>query len=171
MMALLLLGCAGEAAWVVQHGSIVPGESGMEGTQTWEFFDASWSPDAGDQGYLCARSQTVVGTLSGSTACPSCRAVWALQVEELGTDCPDDLAQSEDFGGPALYALGDVAEALLPDAPWPGEGFGWSVGFADGELVDVGYAYAEALDAGDAAPPGLALGEVYTLWPGAAWQR
>lgn len=172
MSLLFLLACASEEpAWAVLHASVVPDAGGMVGTQTWEFFSAAWSPDAGDQGYLCARVQTLTGTLSASPACPDCRAVWALEVEELDGDCDETLAQSKDFGGPALYAVGEVATEFAAREPWPGEGFGWAVGFGDGELIEAGYAYAEALDLGEVAPPGLAQGEAYTLWPAIAWAQ
>lgn len=170
--ALFLWSCASEEpAWAVLHASIVPSATGMEGTQTWEFFSADWSPDAGDQGYLCARAQTVVGTHTAASSCPECRAVWENVVEELDSDCPAALAESADFAGPTLYAVGDVAERFADQEPWRDEGFGWAVGFDDGELVDVGFAYAEVLDAGGDAPPGLAQGEPYTLWPAVAWAR
>lgn len=172
MTLLLLLACAAdEAAWVVQHGSVIPTESGLEGTQTWEFFGPGWTPESGDDGYLCARAQTVRGTLTGQPQCEDCRAAWALSVEELDTDCTGEEATSLEFAGPELYAFGDVPASLEADQPWPGEGFGWKVGFGDGELLDVGYAYPEALDAGGSGSAGLATGEVYTLWPAVAWAR
>ncbi len=155
---------------MVQRGSIVPGATGMEGTQTWEFYTTAWSPDAGDQEPLCARTQSVVGTLTTTPACPDCRAAYDLTLTELDADCADDLVRDPSFSGPALYAIGEVSDEIAPTEPFPGEGFGWSVGFGDGELVDVGYAYAEALDLGEVPPAGLATGATFTLSPAIAWE-
>ncbi|MSQ03677.1 MAG: hypothetical protein EXR71_17625 [Myxococcales bacterium] len=169
-MIALFLACSNDPAWVVQRASIVPTSTGMEGTQTWEFYAAGWSPDAGDEGSLCTRGQTLVGALTTAPACPDCRAAYDLAVTELDSDCADALIRDPGFSGPALYAIGEVPADLLAEEPFPGEGFGWSEGFGDGSLIDVGYAYAEALDLGEVPPAGLATGATYTLLPAIAWE-
>ena len=169
-MIALLVACSNDPVWVVQHASIVPSSTGMEGTQRWDFHSAAWSPDASDEGPLCARTQALVGTLTTAPGCPDCRAAYDLVVTELDSDCADELNHDPGFSGPALYTIGDVPPELLAEEPYPGEGFGWSVGFGDGGLVDVGYVYAEALDLGELPPAGLATGATYTLSPAIAWE-
>ena len=121
----LLLACSTEPAWVVQRGSIVPGATGMEGTQTWEFYTTAWSPDAGDQEPLCARTQSVVGTLTTTPACPDCRAAYDLTLTELDADCADDLVRDPSFSGPALYAIGEVSDEIAPTEPVKASGGRW----------------------------------------------
>jgi hypothetical protein len=170
MLSLLLVACASDTpSWAVQHASVLPTSTGMSGTQTWEFFSEAWSPERGDEGYLCARAQTLEGSLTTSKACAECRAVWVLTVTELDSDCPDELVESARFAGPDLYAIGDVDEEFLFDDPYPDQSFGWSAGFGDGELVPMGWAWPEALELEGRAAPGWSTERPYTLWPGVAW--
>ncbi len=171
MLTLLLLSCADDTpAWAVQHASVVPTATGMNGTQTWEFFNAAWSPDGGDDGYLCMRAQTLEGTLTTQKSCPSCRAVWVLTVTELGSDCSDELIADEHFAGPDRYAIGDAHDEFAEDDPFPERSFGWAAGFGDDELTPMGWAWPEALELEGEASPGWALERPYTLWPAVAWQ-
>lgn len=168
----LLIACGDDAppAWAVQHASIVPGDNGMTGTQTWEFFASGWTPDSGSDAFLCARAQTLEATVTSSDECPACQAVYALSVTELDSDCSAALVAEPSFAGPDVFAIGKVAASLADAEPHPGEGFGWAVGYADGTLTDVGYAYAEALDVGGKSPAGWATDTPYTLWPAVAWE-
>lgn len=167
----LLLACADEPpAWVVQHASVVPEESGLTGTQTWEFFTSAWSPDQGDQGYICARAQTLSATVTTAADCTECRAAYALTVTELGSDCAKSLLDDPAFSGPDSFVIGDVAADFAAEDPYPGQSFGWAVGFGAGELTDIGYAWPEALEADGEAGPGWTTGRPYTLWPAIAWQ-
>ncbi len=173
MLSLLLVfACADPAApaWAVQHASIVPAANGMTGTQTWEFFSSAWSPESGDDAFICARAQTLAATVTTAPGCPACRAVYALTVTELDSDCTDSLAKDAAFGGPDLFAIGEVADDLADADPYPGESFGWAVAYADQELTPVGYAYPESLDVGGETPAGWATDTVYTLWPAVAWE-
>jgi hypothetical protein len=168
---VLLLACADdEPAWVVQHASVVPSTNGLTGTQTWEFFSAAWAPDKGDQGYLCARAQTIEASVTTDGDCAECRAVYALAVTELGSDCPDDLVADPGFGGPAVFAIGDVKPDFEVDDPYPGQSFGWWERFGDESLTAVGYAWPEALEADPTASTGWSPDRPYTLWPAIAWQ-
>lgn len=171
MFALLLLACAsGEVHWAVQHASIVPTSTGMSGTQTWEFFDESWSPEAGDSGFVCVRAQTVEGTLTTTKSCPECRAVWVINVTELDSDCPEALVEDARFTGPDTYAIGEVDDEFAATDPFPDRSFGWAAGFGDGELTAMGWAWPEALELEGEAAPGWALDRPYTLWPAVAWE-
>lgn len=171
MFALLLLACAsGEVHWVVQHASIVPTSTGMSGTQTWELFDESWSPEAGDRGFVCVRAQTVEGTLTTTKSCPECRAVWVINVSELDSDCPEALVEDARFSGPDTLAIGEVHDDFTASDPFPDRSFGWAAGFGDGALTDMGWAWPEALELEGEAAPGWALNRPYTLWPAVAWE-
>lgn len=167
----LLLACADDTpAWVVQHASVIPDETGLTGTQTWEFFSAAWTPEEGDRGYLCARAQTLTATVTTSAECPTCRAVYALTVTELGSDCDTELVNDRAYAGPAVFAIGEVEPSFEVDDPYPGQSFGWAESFGDDALTDVGYAWPEAFEAGDASAPGWTPDRPYTLWPAIAWQ-
>ena len=171
MVALFLLACADATpVWAVQHASVIPTESGLSGTQTWEFFSSAWQPDAGDEGYICARVQTLEATVTPAEGCATCRAGYALTVTELDSDCTDDIVADRAFSGPDVFAIGDVAAGWKVDDPHTGKSLGWMAGFGDGELVDVGFAWPEALDNGDPAAPGWTNDRAYTLWPAVAWQ-
>lgn len=171
MLTLLLFACAdGTPTWAVQHASVVPSSTGVTGTQSWEFFDSSWTPEGGDKGYLCVRAQTIEGTLTTAKSCPECRAVWVLTVTELDSDCPDSLVEDESFTGPDTYAIGEVDEEFAADDPYPDRSFGWEAGFGDGELTPMGWAWPEALELEGEAAPGWALDRPYTLWPAVAWE-
>jgi hypothetical protein len=171
LLACLLLACADDTpAWAVQHASVVPTSTGMTGTQTWEFFNSEWKPERGEKDYLCVRAQTVTGTLTTSTDCPGCRAIWVLAVSELDSDCPDSLVEDASFSGPDVYAIGEVDASFADDDPYPDRSFGWAAGFGDGELAPMGWAWPEALELEGDAAPGWALDRPYTLWPAVAWQ-
>ncbi len=167
---VLLLACADDTpVWAVEHASVVPTETGLTGTQTWEFFSSDWSPDQGDQGYLCARAQTVEGTLTRAPGCPACRAAYSLTVTELGGDCASGLLKDPAFAGPDIFAIGDVASNFSADDPYPSQSFGWSVAYGEGDVVDVGYAWPEELESDGEAAPGWTSDRPYTLWPAIAW--
>ncbi len=170
-MLILLFACASDTpAWAVQHASVLPDDNGFTGTQTWEFFAEGWSPDAGSDGYLCARAQTIVGSTTTVADCADCRVAYTLEVEELGTDCTGDLASSEAYVGPAIYAIAEVPESLASGDPHPGDSFGWFVAWGDEELSALGWAYPEDLDlTGEEGLPGWSADRVYTLYPGLAW--
>jgi hypothetical protein len=142
----------------------------MSGTQTWEFFDESWSPEAGDSGFVCVRAQTVEGTLTTTKSCPECRAVWVINVTELDSDCPEALVEDARFTGPDTYAIGEVDDEFAATDPFPDRSFGWAAGFGDGELTAMGWAWPEALEFEGEAAPGWALDRPYTLWPAVAWE-
>lgn len=167
---MFLLGCAaGEVSWAVQYASILPTTTGFTGTQTWAFFDDRWSPDDGEGGYVCSRAQTATGTVTTLADCADCRVAYAVAVEELGTDCEGDEADSEAYAGPDVYAIAGVPGDLEAQDPHPGDSFGWFVAWGDDELSALGWAYPEAVDHGEAAASGFAVDQVYTLWPAVAW--
>lgn len=171
-MLFLLLACAdGTVTWAVNHASITPTGTGFTGTQTWEFFDATWEPAAGDQGYVCSRAQLLEGTVASGPECADCDHLFRVSVEEFQGDCDGAESTSESFSTPRAVGLGGVGSAYEADDPHPGQSMGWYASW-DGQAMSAwGWAYDEALDAEapGAIPPGWVEGRNYTLWPGNAW--
>ena len=171
-MFALFLACAdGIPAWAVQHASIAPTETGFNGVQTWEFFDSGWTPSSGSDAYICARAQTITGTVTSLASCDDCRAAYTMVVAELGSDCADSLVEDRSYAGPDAYAITEVTADLVDTDPYPGDSFGWQVVYGTEALTPLGWAYAETLDTtGEVGAPGWTTGRNYTLWPGVAWE-
>jgi hypothetical protein len=171
-MFLLILGCAsGEITWAVQHASVIPDSTGLTGVQTWEFFTDDWRPEDGDDGYVCARTQEIVGSVTTSESCTDCRQVYAITTSEHDGDCEGAEATDPAYEGPDLYAITEVPDEFAESDPHPGDSLGWQVGYGDAALDPLGWAYAETLDTQDyAGAPGWTPGRVYTLWPAVAWE-
>ncbi|MBM4390517.1 MAG: hypothetical protein FJ090_05305 [Deltaproteobacteria bacterium] len=171
-MLILLLACNSDSpVWALQQASVFPSDNGITGTQAWAFFAEGWTPDAGDDGYLCTRAQTIAGATTTVADCADCRVAYTLEVEELGTDCAGDIATAAAYAGPAIYAIAEVPEALADGDPHPGDSFGWYVAWGVGEeLSALGWAYPEELDlTGEKGLPGWSADRVYTLYPALAW--
>ena len=173
MTLLLLLACASDApTWAVHHASVVPAETGLDGTQVWEFFDAAWAKKRDPKHYLCARAQSLVGEVTTPLeGCDGCVAAYAVATEELDSDCADDLATDAAYASAVVtFGIGDVPADLQDLDPWPGRSLGWFVS-VDGRAMEAyGFAYDEALDwEGELGGPGWANGTTYTLWPAYAW--
>ena len=171
-MIALLLACGGDTpAWAVQHASVTPSATGLSGIQTWEFFNDAWTPTSGDDAYICARAQTLTGTVTTIASCTDCREVYTITVEELDSDCDDGTIRDEGFAGPDGYAITEVPDSLVDSDPYPGDSFGWQVVYGAETLTPLGWAYAETLDTtGEAGAPGWTNDRAYTLWPGVAWE-
>lgn len=170
-MLFLFLACADSTpTWAVQHASVVPTPTGLTGVQLWEFFSAAWTPEGGDEGYLCTRAQLTSGAVTTLEGCAGCRAAYTITVTELDSDCDNELATDPAFSGPAAYAISDVPDELVATDPHPGDSFGWQVQYKAGELEPLGWAYPESLDiTGESGASGWTSDRPYTLWPGVAW--
>lgn len=171
-MLLLLFACASdEVVWAVNHASVVPTESGITGTQTWEFFTKKWGKNHSETAFICARAQELTGTLSTSTkGCEGCLAAYSLTIQEIESDCEADLATDPAYATMLAFGVGDVPADYAEDDPHPGQSMGWYVSF-DGSLLEpMGFVWDEAFDyAGEPGAPGWQNDQVYTFWPAAAW--
>lgn len=167
-----LSGCASdEAVWAVHHASLIPTETGLSGTQTWEFFTEDWAKSGDPDAFVCARAQLVTGAVVAALpGCDGCVAAYELTVTELETDCEGGLAEDGGFVTPLAIGIGDVAADLEDLDPYPGRSLGWYLSTDGEELASYGYAYDEALDwSGDIGAPGWRTEQTYTLWPAYAW--
>lgn len=168
----LLFGCASqEPIWAVAQASVVPSQGGLEGTQAWTFFTKRWGKAKGDAAFVCARAQTFSGTVvANPEGCVGCLVAYELTYEELGGDCPDDLATDEAYQLPLTMGIGDSPEAYADLDPHPGDSFGWYADLGGDAMEPYGFGWDDALDwGGDAGPPGWNFGQVYTLTSLVAW--
>lgn len=168
----VLGGCASdEPVWAVHHASVVPGESGLDGTQTWEFFDAAWARSGDEDAFVCARGQLVTGALIAALpGCDGCLAAYTLEVAELESDCAAPYDADPAYTTPRAIGIGDVPDALADADPYPGRSLGWYLSVDGQQMEPYGFAYDEALDwAGELGAPGWTSGQAYTLWPAYAW--
>ncbi len=172
MLAVFLLGCAAdEIVWAVNHASVVPSSTGFDGTQTWEFFTAEWTPERGDRGFVCARVQRLTGSVAAAPACEACDHVYTVLVDDLDSDCKGDAQNDNSFTTPVAIGVGDVSDELAADTPHPDRSMGWYFSTDGVEMPAFGWAWDEALDTdGTPGPPGFAADRPYTLWPASAWQ-
>ncbi|MDP2312469.1 MAG: hypothetical protein Q8P41_06150 [Pseudomonadota bacterium] len=172
LLILLAVGCASDApAWAVHHASIIPTETGLGGTQTWEFFTPAWARSGSEDAFLCGRGQLVTGTVvSALPGCDGCQAAYTLEISELESDCAAPLDTDTAYATPRAMGIGDVPEALADLDPYPGRSLGWYLSVDGVEMEPYGFVYQEALDwAGDLGAPGWITGQTYTLWPAYAW--
>jgi hypothetical protein len=172
ILLLSLLGCgSSEPAWALHHGSVVPTSTGLAGTQVWEFFTERWGRGKEDAAFVCARAQTLTGTVIGPfDGCESCLVVYELAITELDGDCPPTIASNPAFELPVAIGIGDPAPDLVGDDPYNGRSYGWYASFDGAVFEPYGYAWDDALDwGGTAGPPGWNDGQAYTLWPAYAW--
>lgn len=170
--AALLAGCASdEPVWAVHHASFIPTETGLSGTQTWEFFSEAWAESGAPDAFVCARAQLVTGALVAALpGCDGCVAAYDLTVAELESDCTDDLATNASFVTPPTIGIGDVPGDLDALDPYPGRSVGWYLSTDGRELSAYGYGYEETLDwNGEVGAPGWRIDQTYTLWPAFAW--
>jgi hypothetical protein len=171
-LVLLAAGCASDSpAWAVQHASVIPAETGLGGTQTWEFFTAKWAKTGSADAYVCGRAQLVGGDVTASLpGCDGCTVAYSVDLEELESDCADPLDSDPAYLTPRAFGIGDVPEVLADLDPYPGRSLGWFVSLDGVEMEPYGFAYDEALDwSGDLGAPGWITGQTYTLWPAYAW--
>ncbi|MES2642053.1 MAG: hypothetical protein V4850_21395 [Myxococcota bacterium] len=169
---ILVAGCASdEPAWAVHHASAIPTETGLGGTQTWEFFDARWAGSGNEDFFLCARAQLLTGAVTAALpGCEGCTVAYTLDVAELESDCGAPFATDTAYVTPRAIGIGDVADALTDLDPYPGRSLGWYLSVDGVTMEPYGFAYDEALDwAGDLGAPGWSSGQTYTLWPAYAW--
>jgi hypothetical protein len=172
LLLLPLAACGSdELVWAVHHGSVIPSETALEGTQTWEFFTAAWAKNGSEDEFGCARTQLVVGAVNAALpGCDGCMAAYALTTEEFDTDCSDPLDTDPAFETPLAIGIGDVPDDLADLDPYPGRSLGWYISVDGKNMEPYGFAYDEALDwAGDVGAPGWVAGQTYTLWPAFAW--
>jgi hypothetical protein len=173
-MIFFFIACASktEPYWAINHLSLIPGSSSVEGTQSWEFFNKRWRNSRADKNFLCARTQEVTGNVVAELeSCEGCIAAYSLDIEEVESDCSGDaesLATDAGFAAPLQIAIGDPPESLSELDPHSGKSMGWYLS-VDGEVYEPwGFAYAEELDFEGSAPPGWNSEQVYTLWPAVA---
>jgi hypothetical protein len=165
-------GCAkGDAVWAVQAASVVPGASGMSGTQAWTFFDSRWGKAKDDGAFVCARSQVVRGAVTTPLpGCTDCTVAYDLEVDEIGTDCDSELAEDPSYTLPLAMAIGPVDDSLAEIDPHPGRSLGWYASFDGESLTPYGLAWDAAFDSGaEPGPPGWNPEQSYTLWSAFAW--
>ena len=112
---LALAGCASdEPVWAVHHASFIPTETGLSGTQTWEFFSEDRAKSGDPDAFVCARAQLVTGSVVAALdGCAGCVATYELDVTELESDCADDLAADGDFVTPRAIAIGGNDNSAL----------------------------------------------------------
>jgi hypothetical protein len=171
-LLLALLACASDdPTWAVQHASVIPAETGLTGTQTWEFFDAGWAHSGSADAFVCARAQIVDGDVASALpGCDGCVVSYSLGLTELESDCAAPLDGDEAYGTPKAMAIGVVPDDLTDLDPYPGRSLGWYVSVDGVELAPFGFAYDEALEwGGTLGAPGWVTGQTYTLWPAYAW--
>ncbi|MDP2307642.1 MAG: hypothetical protein Q8P18_16585 [Pseudomonadota bacterium] len=168
----LVAGCASDAPeWAVHHASLIPSETGLSGTQTWEFFSPAWARSGDPDAFVCARAQLVTGAVTAALpGCEGCTVAYTIDVAELESDCAAPLDTDTAYTTPRAIGLGDVPDALADLDPYPGRSLGWYLSVDGVEMEAYGFAYDEALDwAGDLGAPGWSTGQAYTLWPAYAW--
>lgn len=173
-LALLgLVACASDVpTWAVHHASVIPSETGLAGTQSWEFFDAGWEDGRGKDSYLCVRAQEVSGEVTAAlSGCPGCVVAYALAATELETDCDEPIATDPAYAEAVLtMGIGEVPGDLASLDPHPSRSLGWYLSFDGETFTPYGFAYEEGLDwEGEIGQPGWAVGQTYTLWPAYAW--
>lgn len=172
VLALALSGCkaADEPAWAVMHATLDPAADGAEGYLVWEFFSKKWKKDHHPKFHLCARVQRFSATpVDARKGCAGCGETWAVQSQELESDCAGDVATAADFAGPTHLALGPVPPDLESLSPFPQDADAWYVGF-DGDRVDVqGFAWPETVELSSAEAATRSL-ERWVLWPAYAWE-
>ncbi len=165
-------GCASdEPVWAVHHASFIPTETGLGGTQTWEFFTEEWARSGDPDAFSCARAQLVTGAVvAAPQGCDGCVASYELTVSELESDCADPLGTDPAYATPRAVGIGEVPADAEDLDPYPGRSLGWYVSVDGQELEFYGFAYDEALDwSGEIGAPGWTSGQAYTLWPAYAW--
>jgi hypothetical protein len=169
---LLLVACGSDrVAWAVNHASVSHDGDTLTGTHTWEFFREGWTPESGEEDFVCARAQRLAGNVASEPTCADCRHVYTLALEELETDCSGEFADSQAYSSLAAFAFGDVDASFADDDPHPSRSLGWYLS-VDGEKVEpFGWAWDEALDYdGEVGGPGWSEGTTFTLWPAVAWE-
>jgi len=172
LIFLLAAGCASnDVSWAVHHASLIPSETALTGTQTWEFFTPDWAKSGDPDAFVCARGQLVSGAVTAALpGCDGCVAAYELDVAELETDCAAPLDADPAYLTPRAMGIGAVPDALADADPYPGRSLGWYVSVDGVEMEPYGFAYDEALDwAGELGSPGWTTGQTYTLWPAYAW--
>ncbi len=172
LLVLLAAGCASdEPVWAVHHASLIPTESGLGGTQTWEFFTPEWAKSGDPSAFVCARGQLVTGAVVAALpGCEDCQATYTLDVAELESDCAAPLDTDAAYATPRAMGIGSVPDELADLDPYPGRSVGWYLSVDGVEMKPYGFAYDEALDwAGELGTPGWSTDQAYTLWPAYAW--
>lgn len=173
MTLLLLVACASDdIAWAVHHASVIPTATGLDGTQTWEFFTTGWEKEHDPEAFSCARAQLVVGAVAPPLdGCADCLVAYEVIAEELDTTCAGPQATDASYGGSiTMMAIGAVAPELEAADPYPGRSMGWYVSLDGATMTPYGFAYDEALDwGGQLGAAGWANDQTYTLWPAFAW--
>lgn len=174
MTLLLLLACGSDdVAWAMDTMSVVPTSSGLVGTHTWHFFSSRWGEVKDDGAFVCARAQSFTGTVTSPAqyeGCAGCTVSYRLSYDELGSDCPADLAEDPAYSVPTDLAIGDVPDELTALDPQPDRSMGWYAVLEGVVLEPYGFAWDDAIDwGGDPGPRGWNQGQTYTLWPAYAW--
>ena len=171
-MLLLLSACASnDPTWAVEHASVIPGSSSLEGSQTWEFFDSSWSQSGSADAFLCSRAQIVDGAVASALpGCEGCLVAYTLRLAELETDCPAPVDADVAYTTPLAIGIGAVPDTLTALDPYPGRSLGWYISVDGTSFEPFGFAFEEELEwAGTLGAPGWITGQTYTLWPAFAW--
>jgi len=170
-MILLLLACSSDTpSWAVNHLSLIPSSRGIDGTQTWEFFDSAWGHNRSEKHFLCARAQTIEGSVAALPSnCPGCVAAYDLLATDLETDCDNEMGTENGFTATLHIAIGDPPEDLADLDPHPGDSMGWYLASGKDELQPWGFVYEEVLDYdGTQGLPGWVTQQIYTFWPAVA---
>ena len=172
LLFFFLPACSDQSpAWAVHHASVVPAETGLSGTQTWEFFTSEWARTGSADAYVCGRAQVETGSVTAALpGCEGCVVAYALALSELESDCEAPLDTDEAYTTPTVIGIGDLPEEWTALDPFPGRSLGWYVSLDGVEMQAYGFAYPETLEwAGALGSPGWATGQTYTLWPAYAW--
>lgn len=169
---IFLLACASQDPhWAVNHLSLVPTEKGVEGTQTWEFFEKSWQKHRAEKTFVCVRAQSVTGTVvSPLEGCDDCRVAYTLESTDFDTDCASDVGNDSGFRASLSIAIGSaIPSDIAALDPYPGQSMAWYLAMDNETYEPWGFAYDEALDYdGELGRPGWVSDQYYTLWPAVA---
>ena len=175
-MLLLWMACGpasptGEVGWAVDYATVSVDLGSIEGQHVWVFYSDAWGRDR-DAGYHeCSLLQSVSGEETTDTweGCEGCIATYEVVVEDLTHDCSDRLVSDPAYTGVLGFAIGEVPDDLVDDAPYE-DALGWYIAYETGRVIPQGYAWAEGVEYGREVQDGWVDDQVYTLWPAYAWE-
>lgn len=175
LLLALVLGCGkpdpgDPPAWLLDHASVVPSATGLEGVLVRTFYAEGWEKKQSEDYALCTMLQDMTGVVVAPyEGCRRCNAMYTVELRELETDCTDAQLDGLTLDGLVAIGVGQLHPDIAADDPNGGESLGWYVSY-DGEVaLEHGYAWPDDLDLLDGVQPWSA-GNGYTLWPAYAWQ-
>ncbi len=161
-----------EPYWAVQHAEVTISEESISGYQTWEFYSKKWRRNKAEKFHICARVQVVEGELVESIAgCEDCDSVYKISLEELETDCDDEVGTHRSFESASHYGLGPLNGELDEQNEHSQADLEWYISWDSEELQPMGYAWPADSEADAGLDTGVDSDSAnWVLWPGYAWQ-